>query len=126
MATAVRFKKLVEEEESLGNENEGEENEIENDESNQEVVTLADGTLTAEDVGKVEKKKCCKKCRNPFNSVAAVVIAITVFVLSLLISLIVVLIVKEPPPPFYTGRLQWRLAFTKGSSFCVGVAFHPL
>ena len=127
MATAVRFKKLVEEEESLGNENEGEENETENDESSsRELVTLADGTLTAEDVGKVEKKKCCKKCRNPFNSVAAVVIAITVFVLSLLISLIVVLIVKEPPPPFYTGRLQWMLAFSKGSSFCVDVAFHPL
>ena len=116
----------MEEEESLGTEKEGEEKEIENNESNRELVTLADGALTAEDVGKVEKKKCCRKCRDPFNSVVAIVIVISVFVLSLLISLIVVLIVKEPLPPFYTGRLQWTLAFSQESSFCVGVAFHPV
>ena len=111
MATAVKFKKLVEEqEESLGNENEREENESGSDEPNQEVVTLAEGTLTTEDVEKREKK-CCKKCKSPFNSVAAVVIAISVFIVTLLISLIVVLIVGEPPPPFYTGKLPWRSAF---------------
>ena len=41
-------------------------------------------------------------------------LAISVFVLSLLVFLIIVLIVEEPSPPFYTGRLQWRLDFSKG------------
>ena len=106
MATTAKFKKLSEEEESLGNEIEEEEGENGSDESNQVVMAFTRGTLTWEDSGKHEKR-CLKKCKSPFNSVAAVVIAISVLVLTLLISLVVALIVSEPPPPFYPGK-PWQ------------------
>ena len=54
--SCVKFNKLLEEEEILGKEKERNES----DESNQEVVILAEGTRTAEDLGKGKKKICCK------------------------------------------------------------------
>ena len=87
MATAVKFKKLSDEEEGLTNEDDRDQDGGRIDGSIQEVVNR-------------------KKCKNPFNSVAAVVIGIGVFLLTVLVSLVIVLIVNEPPPPFYPGRLQ--------------------
>ena len=57
----VKFKKLLEEDENLENESEPE-----SDQSNRKL-------------GKGEKKNCCKKCKSTFNSVAAIVVAISVF-----------------------------------------------
>ena len=95
----VKFKKLVEEDKSL------------------ETRTRRRlRAINSIEVRKGREEKCCKKSKSLFNSVAAVVIAISVLVLSLLVSLIVALILKEPLSLFYTSRLQWRLDLSKTSS----------
>lgn len=114
MATGIRFKKLVEEEERLGDESERDEDDKEEIESQLEIIALTEDTMTANDLVRVERR--VKKCKNPFNSVAAVVIAIGVFGLTVLISFIVVLFVSEPPPPFYPGEFSCLAIVV-----CVGV-----
>ena len=95
----VKFKKLVEEDKSL--------------ETRTKRRLRAINSI---EVRKGREEKSCKKSKSLFNSVAAVLIAISVLVLSLLVSLVVALIVKEPLSLFYISRFQWRLDLSKTSS----------